>query len=120
MPGFDCVRFEVYDPGDALIVGIDSGSLGDGDTYGATAEDRFFGLRHDAGISRSSIAMSASNDFEVDHLQSGSAVVPLPASLPAMVVAPLALASRRRTARARIWSRYAGLPGPRNRVREAF
>lgn len=50
---------------------------GDGSVAGLTAEDRFFGFSNPAGISRLSISMPNSIDWEVDHLQYGL-IVPEP------------------------------------------
>jgi hypothetical protein len=53
--------------------------LGDGSAAGETAEDRFFGVVHLAGIRTITISMPDSADWEMDHLQYGAAV-PEPAT----------------------------------------
>lgn len=75
-PGIGLVRFEAFD-----AVGVSLGdhgpfTLGDGSATGATAEDRFFGITHPAGISRITITMPDSVDWEVDHVQYG--LIPAP------------------------------------------
>lgn len=75
------VTFEAFDAGNLSLGVIGPSLLGDGAADGGTAEDRFFGAIHGAGISKIVISMPDSNDWEVDHLQYGSeAVVPEPAT----------------------------------------
>lgn len=67
------VIFRAYDQSSNMIVEIGPATLGDGTGYGQTDEDRFFGAVSLAGgISRISITMPDSIDFEVDHLQYGA------------------------------------------------
>jgi len=94
--GVDSAVFEAFDAADELIATIGPSALGDGSTFGATAEDRFFGVRHDAGIAKISIRMLNSQDFEVDHLQYGIAAVPLPGALLLFAPGVLAVAAYRR------------------------
>ncbi|MCP5146143.1 MAG: hypothetical protein H6978_15140 [Gammaproteobacteria bacterium] len=87
--GFGDVVFQAFDATDQLVISIDGTQLGDGSTFGGTAEDRFFGAQHDAGILRITLTMPNSVDFEVDHLQYGVvSPVPLPGGL--ILMTPLA------------------------------
>ncbi len=79
--GFGVVTFEAFDAQGASLGQIISGTLGDGVFAGQNAEDRFFGATFSGGIRSFTISMSNSTDWEVDHLQYGSATVPEPASL---------------------------------------
>lgn len=88
--------FAAFDAADQLIATIGPSMLDDGSTFGATAEDRFFGVRHDAGIAKISITMLNSQDFEIDHLQYGIAAVPLPAAWLLFAPGALTIASCRR------------------------
>lgn len=94
--GMDSAVFEAFDQADQLIATIGPSALGDGSTFGATGEDRFFGVRHDAGIAKISITMLNSQDFEIDHLQYGIAAVPLPGTLLLLAPGVLAIAACRR------------------------
>ncbi len=67
------VRFEAFDQNNVSL-GTKIATLGDGFANGGTAEDRFFGAINAGGISRLVITMPTSDDWEVDHLQFGSAV----------------------------------------------
>ena len=87
-PGVDAAVFEAFDANDQLVVTVGPTLLGDMSTFGGTAEDRFFGARHDPGIAWIRITMLNSEDFEIDHLQYGIRVIPLP---PAMVLLGLPL-----------------------------
>ena len=96
--GFGAVSVSAYDAGGAIIATIGPSELGDGAVAGQTAEDRFFGFRHDAGIASLAVSMPASDDFEVDHLQFGR-VVPIPPAVVLFAAALLALlVGKRRTA----------------------
>lgn len=97
--GFADARFDAFDAADQLILSIGPTPLGDGSTFGQTAEDRFFGLRHDAGIARIALTMPNSDDFEVDHLQYGIAMpIPVPGAV-LLLAGPLALLARSATRR---------------------
>jgi hypothetical protein len=85
--GIDPVSLIVFGPG-LPVGGVSFGpfQLGDGTAIGigATAEDRFFGVNHDGGISSIRIVMTTSADWEVDHLQYGNvgaALIPEPATV---------------------------------------
>ena len=88
--GFGDVTFSAFGP-----MGISLGSnigtnLGNGSAFGsgslATAEDRFFGVINLDGISSITISMNNSVDWEVDHLQYGSASVTQPVPEPATML----------------------------------
>lgn len=76
--GVGPVTFQAFDAANVLIGTIGPTSLGDGSVNGFTAEDRFFGVTHAAGISRIVISMSNTTDWEVDHLQYGLASTAIP------------------------------------------
>lgn len=95
-PGTDNALFQAFDAADGLIAMIGPSPVGDGSTFGETAEDRFFGVRHDAGIAKISITMLNSQDFEIDHLQYGVAPVPLPGAVFLFVPGLLGIAACRR------------------------
>lgn len=82
--GVGLVSFEAFDK-DNNSLGVITATLGDGLANGGTAEDRFFGVANAGGISRFVIAMPDSGDWEVDHLQFGTAV-PEPASWALLLV----------------------------------
>lgn len=75
------VVFEAFD-GNGASLGTTIAVLGDGAITGGTLEDRFFGaINLGNGISRITISMPNSTDWEVDHLQYGRVVViPEPSS----------------------------------------
>ena len=89
------VSFSAYDASNQLIGTIGPSAVGDGSTFGQTAEDRFFGIQHDAGILRIEITQADSNDFEIDHVQFATAV-PVPAAIVFMIPGLLALLGFRR------------------------
>jgi hypothetical protein len=71
--GFGEVTFEAFNAADVSLGVVGPVSVGDGSPNGATAEDRFFGVVHAAGVRRINIRMAASTDWEIDHLQYGFA-----------------------------------------------
>jgi hypothetical protein len=75
------ITFRAWDANGDLI-GRVRARLGDLARNGGTAEDRFFGIANDEGISRFRIDSSRAG-FEVDHLQFayGFSVVPVPPAL---------------------------------------
>lgn len=77
--GFGGVTFSAIDGSGASIGSTGPVLLGDGSANGETADDRFFGVTHAAGIRSITLTMSNSTDWEVDHLQAG--VVPEPGSV---------------------------------------
>ena len=78
--GVDSVTFEAFDPLGMSLGTIGPTVLGDGSNAGETAEDRFFGVTDPGGISRITITMTSSVDWEVDHLQYGFVAVPEPSA----------------------------------------
>ena len=72
------VIFEAFDALGVSLGVIGPVSVGDDAFNGGKDEDRFFGAVHAGGISRFTITMPQSKDWEVDHLQYG--FVPAPAS----------------------------------------
>lgn len=94
--GVGTVIFEAFGPANESLGTTVANMLGDGAITGATAEDRFFGAINPAGISRITITMPNSTDWEVDHLQ--YLRVPEPAALmlllPGVAVGNLAFRGR--------------------------
>ena len=79
--GFGVVFFSALDAMGNSLGEFGPTAFGDGMFGGQTAEDRFFGVTNAGGISSITIHLANSTDWEVDHLQYGSAAVPEPASL---------------------------------------
>lgn len=107
--GIGPVRFEAFDSASVSLGVIDIAALGDGSALSSTAEDRFFGVFYAGGISRITMAMSNSPDWEVDHLQYGfqrpSTAVPEPSTfgvLGAGILGALLARRRRRNAAATV------------------
>lgn len=73
--GVGNVTFSAYDATNGYLGSITATNFGNGlfqgDSPGATAEDRFFGVSNPAGISSVSMFINNSKDWEVDHLQYG-------------------------------------------------
>ncbi len=69
--------FEAFDVDGQSLGVIGPIAVGDGSRSGETAEDRFFGIVHCPGISRVSISMDNSEDWEVDHLQYSKYSIPM-------------------------------------------
>ncbi|MDX2114944.1 MAG: hypothetical protein SFZ24_04885 [Planctomycetota bacterium] len=92
--GSGTVNFRVYDAGG--LVGDITSLLGDGDTFGGTAEDRFFGAVVSTGVTAIEIEMPDSQDWEVDHLQYGIEVPAPAAALLLSGAAGLVVIPRRR------------------------
>lgn len=94
------VTFRAYGPGGTLLGTWGSFILGDGSYAGGTAEDRFFGVLNQGGISAIELieAPGGSNaGMEVDHVQFGVAV-PEPGTLALLGIGlvGIARAARRR------------------------
>ena len=70
--GVGPVVFEAFDSMGVLLGTTGLFTLGDGSTFGATAEDRFFGVSNAAGVSAIEIRATGTTDWEVDHLQYGA------------------------------------------------
>jgi hypothetical protein len=77
--GYGNVVFEAFDTSGVSLGYIGPCAVGDGKSAGQTAEDRFFGVFYPNGISKITIAMANSTDWEIDHLQYGK-VVPIPST----------------------------------------
>ena len=93
--GGDPVTFEAFD-----AVGTSLGTVtanhADGNFGSGTAEDRFYGVIHPAGISQINLRGAAGAGIEMDHLQYGQPV-PEPAAAAALYLLAFAAAARRRT-----------------------
>ncbi|HKW13344.1 MAG TPA: T9SS type A sorting domain-containing protein [Candidatus Krumholzibacteria bacterium] len=87
-PNYGNVMFEAFDQNGVSLGAIGPFAVGDGENTGQTAEDRFFGVEYDGGISKIKMWMTNSTDFEVDHLQYGGADLTgvQPAAVPALRV----------------------------------
>lgn len=88
--GAGTATFEAFGPTGASLGRIGPVPVGDNSFAGTTAEDRFFGVTYDGGISAIRISNTATG-LEVDHLQYGGVAHPVPA-LPRPGLAALALA----------------------------
>jgi hypothetical protein len=77
--GLGDVSFEAFDAANVSLGMIGPVTLGNGSTVSQTAEDRFFGIINESGISQIVVNNAASQNWEVDHLQYG-AQVPIPSS----------------------------------------
>lgn len=84
--------FEAFDENGVSLGEITNNSA-DGSSFGATAEDRFFGVIHSGGISAIQFKNTTT---EADHLQYGYAAVPEPFTLGALGFGALLLARKRR------------------------
>ncbi len=72
-------QFEAFDAAGASLGVIGPVKTGDFSFYGTTAEDHFFGIIHDGGISGFTIRDPGGvNNMEVDHLQYGLDAAPVP------------------------------------------
>ena len=88
------VTFQAFD-GNNVSLGVFPGHTADGSNFGETAEDRFYGVLNDGGISRILISNS-SGGIEVDHLQFGAVPEPGPAVLMIAAAMFLGAGARRR------------------------
>lgn len=70
--GYGNILIEVFDSNSNSLGKYGPMLLGDGMYTGETAEDRFFGAIDLDGISKITIEMTDSNDWEIDHIQYGA------------------------------------------------
>jgi hypothetical protein len=93
------VRFEAFGANNQSLGFLEVGGFQDNVVNGTTAEDRFFGVTHDAGISAIAIRSLNGGGLEIDHLQYGSIArtqaVPEPSSFACMAILGLLAAQRR-------------------------
>jgi len=79
------VTFEAFDAMGFTLGAIVASGIGDSDFLGGTSEDRFFGVVEPQGISAvhifNSMMSGGGSGIEVDHLQYGGTVVPVPAAI---------------------------------------
>jgi MprA protease rhombosortase-interaction domain-containing protein len=90
------VIFEAFDQGGFSLGTIGPDLLGDGAAAPTAAEDRFYGAINALGISKITISMPNSGDWEVDHLQYGVESVPEPTSAALLLSGGLAAFALRR------------------------
>lgn len=93
--GISPVIFEAFDAGGVSLGVHGPFILGDGVITGETAEDRFFGIVHEGGISAIEARMPESTDWEVDHVQYGR--VPEPSAFIALSLSALMVRRRSHT-----------------------
>jgi hypothetical protein len=92
------VIFEAFDESGFSLGTIGPTLLGDGAAAPTAAEDRFFGATNPSGISKITLSMPTSSDWEVDHLQYGvEAEAPEPGAVALLALGFLALAARVRS-----------------------
>lgn len=79
------VTFEAFDSNGGSLGVIIAPGIGDSNFYGGTDEDRFFGVTDPVGISAihifNSVMSGGGSGIEIDHLQYGGGVVPVPAAV---------------------------------------
>ncbi|MCP5154913.1 MAG: PEP-CTERM sorting domain-containing protein [Ectothiorhodospiraceae bacterium] len=117
--GLGEVTFQAFDGLGVSLGLVGPSAVGDGSTFGETAEDRFFGAISEGGIGRIVISMAgSSDDWEVDHLQYGRtlASVPEPGTLALGLLAMAGFGSHRRQSRGQ-GRRPAAAPGRGPRAR---
>jgi hypothetical protein len=95
--GVGTVLFEAFDQFGASLGTIAPGALGDGIAAPMAGEDVFFGAIDSGGISKITLSMPQSDDWEMDHLQFGTPlIVPEPGSAGLVVLGLSGLAVRGR------------------------
>lgn len=95
--GVDSIVLRAFDTNGVSLGGILFDNLGDGNVFGGSAEDRFFGAIFAGGISKITItSLGGSGDWEVDHLQYGIQAVPVPGAAWLLAPALFGLAGLRR------------------------
>ncbi|MBM2835245.1 MAG: hypothetical protein HW406_2406, partial [Candidatus Brocadiaceae bacterium] len=80
--------FEAFDSLGASLGTIGPVAIADGSYSGETAEDRFFGVIHEDGISAIKIS-NTGGGIEVDHLQYGQTATPSPTPTPVVSSSPI-------------------------------
>jgi hypothetical protein len=70
--GVNNILFEAFGPG-GVSLGTLTGTHADGDYFGGTGDDRFYGVYNAAGVERIEIRATSGGGLEVDHIQYGSA-----------------------------------------------
>jgi hypothetical protein len=91
--GVGTVTFTAYDAADVQIGTSIVALVGNGSAFSSTAEDRFFGITHDAGVKRITLSMDNSVDWEVDHLQYAIGV-PEPSTYALLALGAVAIGAR--------------------------
>jgi len=91
--GVGTVTFRAFDAADVEIGTATAAVLGNGSALSSTAEDRFFGVTHAAGVKRITMSMDNSVDWEVDHLQYAVAV-PEPSTYALFALGAVAICAR--------------------------
>lgn len=79
--GLGGATFEAFGAGMTSLGTIGPVSIADGNFFGGTAEDRFFGVQDMAGIYAIKLSNDGAGGIEVDHVQFGIASVPEPATM---------------------------------------
>jgi hypothetical protein len=69
------VNFEAFDSEGSSLGNYAIDNFGDGNSYGGTEEDRFFGIQYSLGISAIKMEDLAGPNLEVDHVQYGDAYI---------------------------------------------
>lgn len=95
LDGFADVVFEAFDELGVSLGTIGPVTLGDGVSAPSAGEDRFFGARNFGGISRISLSVPTSDDWELDHLQFG--IIPEPGTGLMLALGLLAFGESRRS-----------------------
>lgn len=90
--GVGTVTFAAFDAA-GVQIGTTAAVLGNGSALSSTAEDRFFGVTHAAGVKRITMSMDNSVDWEVDHLQYAVAV-PEPSTYAMLALGAVAIGAR--------------------------
>jgi hypothetical protein len=91
------VIFEAFDENGFSLGTIGPTLLGDGAAAPTAAEDRFFGATNANGISKITMSMATSSDWEVDHLQYGVvSEAPEPGAVALVALGLIGLAARAR------------------------
>ncbi len=80
--GVDPLGFEAYNAYGVLVGSVTATGIADSVYTGTTAEDRFFGMIYDDGISKIRLYSGAGGGIEMDHLQyGGNNPIPAPGAV---------------------------------------